>query len=539
MKRKELLSWCLGFALLGSALPIVAQTPPASRYDVVVYGATSAGVFTAIAAGREHLRVALVEPGRHVGGMVTGGLSGSDIANPDVIGGLAREFFDRMGTYYNTAQYGHSTAWNFEPHVAEAALNDMLRQAGVTVAFDEPILLHQEGVRRGHHLEHFRTRTRDWAAPIFVDGSYEGDLLTLAGVSSTMGRESQQQYGEDLAGVRPVTPLNQLPEGLQARGPDGKLLAQISSEPLAAAGSGDGKVQSFNFRLILSSDPANQLPFTQPAGYDPAAYALFHGLWPLLDKQLGHPAQLGDIFRIVPIPNRKADFNNSGGFSTDYLNQSWTYLKLDAAGRRRIFDEHRAYTQGMLYFLSHDASVPLNIRTELRGYGYARDEFVDTDHWPPQLYIREGRRMVGEIVLTERDLVTDRTKPDTIGMGSHNIDSHNVQRIVSREGYAWNEGDVEVHVQPYAIPYRVLLPKASEADNLLVPMCVSASHMAYSSLRMEPQYMILGQAAGEAAALAIRQHTSVQQVDVAALQHRLEDAGAILSYPIKTNYVVQ
>lgn len=538
MKCVRSLSLLFGLGLVLGGVSCDGQAP-APAYDVVVYGATSAGVFTAIAAGREHLRVALVEPGRHVGGMVTGGLSGSDIANPDVIGGLAREFFDRMGAYYGTAQYGHSTSWNFEPHVAEAALLDMLSKAGVAVVFNEPIRERQPGIRQGSHLSHFRTRNRDWVAKVFVDASYEGDLLSQAGVSNTIGREGESQYGEDLAGVRGETPLNQLPAGVHAHGPDGKLLAHISDAPLAVPGSADDKVQSFNFRLILSTDPANQLPFAKPANYDPGNYALFRELWPLLDKQLGRPAGIGDVLRIVPIPNHKADFNNNGGFSTDYLNQSWDYLTLDAAGRKRVFDAHAAYTAGIMHFLAYDPSVPANVRQELLRYGYARDEFADTNHWPPQLYIREGRRMVGDFVLTERDLVRERTKPDAIGMGSHNIDSHNVQRIVTKEGFAWNEGDVEVHVQPYALPYRVLLPKASEADNLLVPMCVSASHMAYSSLRMEPQYMILGQAAGEAAALAIRTQVPVQKVDVSALQHKLEADGAILSYPIKTNYIVQ
>jgi hypothetical protein len=444
-----------------------------------------------------------------------------------------------MGAYYDTAQYGHSTAWNFEPHVAEAVLLDMLKQAGVQTFFGEPMIEGQKGIREGRHLKHFRTKTRDWIAQIFVDSSYEGDLMALAGVSYTSGRESEKEYGEELAGVRGATPLNQLPIGIKPYGLGGKLIAQINPEPLLKPGSGDGKVQSFNFRLILSTDPANSLPFTPPQGYDPHAYALFTQLWPVLEKQESRAPQLSDIMRIVPIPNHKADFNNSGGFSTDFLNRSWDYLTLNAARRKRVFDDHVAYTRGMFYFLAHDSSVPKTVQNELLRYGYAKDEFVRTGNWPPQLYIREGRRMIGDFVLTEQDLTEDTKKPDAIGMGSHNIDSHNVQRIVTKDGFVQNEGDVEVHVQPYMIPYRVLLPKSAEADNLLVPMCVSASHMAYSSLRMEPQYMILGQATGEAATLAIRDRVAVQNISVVALQQKLLKDGAILSYPIKTNYIVQ
>ncbi|MCU1324109.1 MAG: putative secreted protein putative xanthan lyase related [Acidobacteriaceae bacterium] len=512
----------------------------ATHFDLVVYGATEAGVMAAVAASRENLKVALVEPTAHIGGMLTGGLSGSDIANPDVIGGLAREFFDRMGSHYNAERLGHSTAWNFEPHVAEAALKDLLNKANVSVFLNEPLSPKQDRVRIGSHILGFQTRTRRWDADAFADCTYEGDLLPLIGVAFTSGRESSSKYRESLAGVRAETPANQLPNGVSSyRSGTRTLLPEVNPGPLARPGSGDDKVQAFNFRLIMSRDTHNQISFEQPNGYNPATYALLNGVWKALQQSLGRPLVLSDIFRIVPIPNDKADFNNIGGFSTDFLNHSWTYLNATAEGRKAIFDDHVRYTKGLLFFLSHDDSVPIAIREELCKWGLAKDEFTESNNWPPQLYIREGRRMVGEFVLTQADLLSDRVKGDSIGMGSHNIDSHNVQRIVDEQGMAKNEGDVQEHVQPYALPYRILTPLHSEADNLLVPICVSASHVAYSSLRMEPQYMILGQAAGVAAALAVHDHRAVQDIDIHQLQDRLVALGAILSYPIATNYIVQ
>jgi len=531
------------FCLFGLFFSLLLSKPALSQqrsYDLIVYGGTASGVMTAVAASREHLRVAIIEPGDHVGGMLTSGLSGTDVANPDVIGGLAREFFDRMGAHYHAERFGHSTAWNFEPYVGEAVLRQMLVEAKVDVFYNER--LNEQGAVDKQHGHIISIRTDDneaWKASVFADCSYEGDLMAQAEVAFTIGREGTDKYGEELAGVRTETPMNQLPDYVSAYGPDGKLLPQISPVPLAKAGTADDKVQAFNFRLILSRNRSNQLPFDKPGNYRASDYALLHRALLQLSKEKGRNLRLADALRIVPIPNEKADFNNIGGFSTDYLNESWVYLTESYARRAQIFQQHIAYTKGLMYFLAHDPGVPTSIRSELNLWGYAKDEFKNSGQWPFQLYIREGRRMTSDFVLTQKDLQTSRTKRDTIGLGSHNIDSHNVQRIVTSNGFALNEGDVQEHVQPYALPYSILVPKQSEASNLLVPICVSASHVAYSSLRMEPQYMILGQAAGIAAAVAVQNRTTVQAVNIEVLQNKLKAADAILSYPITTNYIVQ
>ncbi|HEV2447886.1 MAG TPA: FAD-dependent oxidoreductase, partial [Candidatus Sulfopaludibacter sp.] len=364
-----------------------------------------------------------------------------------------------------------------------------------------------------------------FAAKIFADCSYEGDLMAQSGVTFTWGRESAAQYGESLAGVRSETPFHQFRMDLSPYGADHKLLPEIAPDPSGPPGSADRRVQAYNFRLIFSRDPANQVPYPEPAHYDPARYELLARL-----LAAAPDLHFDQVVSIGPIPNQKADINNNGPFSTDFIGRSWDYPNASYQRRAEIFSEHEEYTKGFLWFLAHDPRVPAALQKEANQWGLAADEFTGTDHWPPQLYIREARRMVGEYVMTQRDIQNDLAKPDAIGMGSYNSDSHNVERIVNAAGFVRNEGDMQVPVKPYQIPYRILLPKRAEARNLLVPVCFSASHVAYSTLRMEPQYMILGHAAGVAAAMAVRKSIAVQDVDTAALTRTLVEQGAILEY---------
>jgi hypothetical protein len=296
-------------------------------------------------------------------------------------------------------------------------------------------------------------------------------------------------------------------------------------------GSADKKVQAYNFRLCLTDTPGNRLPFPKPAGYDPARYTLLARLIGALTTKNGAPPKMADLMKPDRIPNGKTDVNNNGAVSTDYIGASWAYPEADYAARAKIWQDHLAYTQGLLYFLANDPQVPATLRAEVSNFGPSNDEFVDTDHWPHQLYVREARRMIGEYVVSQKDIQTERTKPDSIGMGSYNSDSHNVQRVPTSAGFVENEGDMQVPVQPYQIPYRVVLPKRAEATNLLDPVTFSASHVAYSTLRMEPQYMIIGQATGIAAKMAIDANVDVQLVDVAALQTKLKAGNAVLSLP--------
>ena len=497
-----------------------------SAYDLVVYGATAGGVATAVSAARMGLSVALLDSGHHVGGMVSSGLSHTDVGRREVIGGLALEFYWRAGTYYGLPQYLQDFAWYVEPHVAEQIFRRMLQEAGVTLLPGRR-LREASGVRRQNGILS-AIETEDgatYAARVFADCSYEGDLMAQSGVSYTWGREAAAQYGESLAGLRSETPFHQFRVDLSPYAANRKLLPEISGDPAGVPGTADRKVQAYNFRLIFSSNPANQIPYPKPERYDPGRYEL---LARLLATTPG--LHFADVVSIGPIPNRKADINNNGPFSTDFIGHSWDYPNAGYARRAEIWREHREYTEGFLWFLAHDPRVPPALQKEANEWGLAADEFTGTDHWPPQLYIREARRMIGEYVMTQRDIQTDLVKPDAIGMGSYNSDSHNVQRIVNAAGFVRNEGDMQVPVNPYQIPYRILLPKRAEARNLLVPVCFSASHVAYSTLRMEPQYMILGHAAGVAAALAIRGSLAVQDIDTAALARTLVQQGAILEY---------
>jgi acetyl esterase/lipase len=516
-------------------------------YDVVVYGGTAGGVVTAIAAAREGRRVALLEPRDHLGGMVSGGLGWTDYGKKEVIGGYALEFYRRAGR-----KYGTDVQWHLEPHVAEEIFHEWVAEAGVDVFFRHRLRERTGVVKDGTrvtavHLEN----GAEFRARVFVDASYEGDLMAQAGVTYTFGRESSAQYGESLAGVRDRTPLHQFEVPVDPYDADGRLLPEITDWTKEPPGTADRKIQAYNFRVCMTQVPGNRVPFPKPAGYDPARFALLARMLAAMDahkravaaraaadpsrgpdpkRRLDQPWSLRDVMKPDPIPNGKTDTNNYGAFSTDYIGGNYDYPDGDYATRERIWQEHTRYVQGFFYFLQNDPQVPEALREAMAPWGLCKDEFVDTGNWPHQLYVREARRLVGEYVMTQRDIQTDLAKPDVIGMGSYNSDSHNIQRFVNADGYAENEGDMQVPVTPYQIPYRMLLPRRAEATNLLVAVPFSASHVAYSTLRMEPQYMIIGQAAGVAAAMAVAADVDVHAIDVPALVETLRGQGAVLSY---------
>jgi hypothetical protein len=367
-----------------------------------------------------------------------------------------------------------------------------------------------------------------FAARIFIDSSYEGDLMAQAGVTWTYGRESSTQYGESLAGVRDKTPLHQFLVDVAAKDDRGQLLPEISNAIVAFPGAADKAVQAYNFRMCFSA-AADRIVFAKPVNYDAHRYELLARFLAARTKSEGRPPALGTLMKIDRLPNGTTDVNNNGAFSTDYIGGSWEYPNATYAKRDEIWQAHKDYQAGLFYFLANDPSVPAAVRQEMNSWGLCAAEFTDTGHWPRQLYIREDRRMVGEYVMVQQDLQTNLTKPDPVGMGSYNSDSHNVERIVSG-GFVRNEGDMQVAVKPYQIPYRVMLPKRAEAENLLVPVAFSASHVAYSSVRMEPQYMILGQAAGIAAKMAIDARTPLQEIDTATLTAKLRAQGVVMEY---------
>lgn len=500
--------------------------------DLVVYGGTASGVMTAYSAAREGMHVVLLEPGAHLGGMVTGGLSATDLGDSSVIGGYAREFYIKAAAHYGVHGLNRPEDWRSEPRVDEAIFTEMLKEAGVDVQFHER-LRENNGVETGDKriVEIVTEDGKQWRAKVFADCSYEGELMAQAKVSYTWGREGEREYSEDLAGVREHTTHHQFGWKMSPYDAQHHLLLEVDSGPMGKPGARDQKVQAYNFRLILTHDAMNRLPFDRPDGYERERFALLERYLSEFTKHVGREPRVDDLFLVVPLPNQKADFNNNGPISTDYIGHSWKYPEASYAEKDAIWNEHLLYTKSLMYFLSHDESVPASLRVELNGWGLPKDEFADSDHWSRQLYVREGRRMTGAYVMRQSDLQRERTKQDSIGMGSYNSDSHNVQRVAMPDGSVQNEGNVEVPVQPYEIAYRSITPKRTEVTNLLVPVCLSATHAAYSSVRMEPQYMIIGQAAGVAAALAVRAKTTVQDVPIAKLQKRLREKGAVLGGP--------
>ncbi|AMY09672.1 FAD dependent oxidoreductase [Luteitalea pratensis] len=532
-------------AILVTSSAAIAQPAP-NTFDVVVYGGTAGGVVMAIAAAREGASVALLEPRDHLGGMVSGGLGWTDFGKKEVIGGYALEFYERAGK-----KYGVPIQWYLEPHVAENIFHEWVAEAGVRVFFRHR-LVEKTGVTKDGlrvvaiHMENGAT----FRARVFADATYEGDLMAQAGVSYTFGREGSDRYGESLAGVRDRTPLHQFQVNIPARDASGALLPEVSGEQRSSAGTADTKLQAYNFRVCMTQREDNRVPFPMPNGYSPGRFAVLAKMLAAMDaikkaaasdpagaerrgdpkSRLTQPWTLWDVMKPDPIPNGKTDTNNNGAFSTDYIGGNYAYAEGDYATRARIWQAHVDYVQGFLYFLQHDPLVPAALQAAMTPWGLCKDEFVDTEHWPHQLYVREARRMVGEFVVSQKDIQTELTKRDAIGMGSYNSDSHNIQRIVNAEGFAENEGDMQVSVTPYQIPYRVMLPRRTEATNLLVPVAFSASHVAYSTLRMEPQYMIIGHAAGVAAKMAIDADIPVQAVPPAALRARLSSQRAVFEW---------
>ena len=492
--------------------------------DVLVAGGTAAGVCAAVAAARHGAQVTLLEPGRHLGGMTSGGLGYTDVGDVRVLGGLAAEFRRDVAAHYDVP-VGHFAGP--EPHVAEAIFVRWLEQAGVDVVLGASLTDVQ---RTGSTV----TGVGGYGAGVVIDATYEGDVLALAGVTTRVGREDRTLHGEQFAGRREIVPgRHSMPWGVSPFLPDGTLLPQLATEPMAEVGTGDGNVMSFGYRLCLTAG-SDRIPFTEPDGYDPA-------YWEVARRYLavgGAAEPAGRWLGLEPnLPGQKCDANSLGPVSLSVLDGSAReWATGDAATRARIAAAHEVHARSFLWFLSSDPDVPDDIRRDLGRWGFAPDEFADTGHIPHQLYVREARRMVGEATLTEHDLRAGARPADTIALGSYHLDIREVQRTwrwvyehPRPVGMGVTEGYLSVPVPRYGIPYRALTPRRSDAENLLVPVCISASHVAFSSVRMEVQYQMLGHAAGLAAAAAVAADRAVQDVDVAALRTRLAAEGQVLT----------
>lgn len=502
---------------------LTACSKPQAEYDVCVYGGTSAGVIAAYAVAKQGKKVLLVEPGYRLGGMTSGGLGQTDIGNKQVVKGLSLDFYRRAG-----AEYGTLESWIFEPKVAESIFKGYIERGNVEVMYGRRIVGAQKHKASIHSIFLESVEGEPLAevfAKVFIDCSYEGDLMALSGVSYVVGREDNRVYGEDHNGVQ-MQHLHQFTDGVdpyvEKGNPASGLLWGISDEKMAATGSGDKKVQAYNYRICLTSDPANMLPIEKPADYDPSRYEL---LLRVIEAQKQY--NLDNYFIVSPMPNNKTDINNRGPFSSDMIGENYGYPEGSYAEREKIIEAHKSYTLGLLWFIGNDERVPKQLRDQMLSWGLPKDEYIEYGHWTPQLYIREARRMVGEYVTTQANCDNVVSVADGVGMAAYTMDSHNCQRIViEKDGVAMvkNEGNVEIYGGlPYDVSYRSITPKREECDNLLVPVCLSASHIAYGSIRMEPVFMLLAQSAAKAAVLAIDAGVKVQEVDVEQIQRMYEE----------------
>lgn len=490
--------------------------------DVCVYGATAAGVIAAYTAKKMGKSVVLIEPGGHLGGMTSGGLGYTDIGNKYAITGLSRDFYRRIGRHY-----GKFEQWTFEPSVAKKYLQQYLDEVGIKVVYQNRVISASKSgaeiksIILENSIKPEAGTNRTIIAKVYLDCTYEGDLMAKAGVKYTVGREANSDYNETINGVQ-LMKGHQLPDGIDPYKIEGKaesgLLWGVSPAKLEPNGTGDKKVQAYNYRICLTSDPNNMVPITKPEGYDPTHFEL---LARLIAKQPERKA-LNDYFIWSKMPNNKTDINNRNGFSTDMIGMNHDYPDADYMKRAEIIKAHETYTKGLLYFFGHDPRVPAELREAMLKWGYPKDEYVETGNWSPQLYVREARRMIGSYVMTQANCEGKEVVKDGVGMAAYTMDSHNIQRIVIN-GMAKNEGNVEIGgFGPYPIAYGSLVPKEKECTNLLVPVCLSATHIAYGSIRMEPVFMVLAQSSAIAAVMAIDSKKSVQQIDVAKLQAKLK-----------------
>ena len=498
------------------------------EYDVVVYGLTSAGVMAAVQAKRMKKTVIVVGPDKHLGGLSSGGLGRTDIGNKTAIGGLSHEFYQRLG-----AHYGEAETWMFEPHAAEKVFEDFVAEYQITVHRDEWLDRSScKGIemKDGRILSITMLSGKTYRGKMFIDATYEGDLMAAADVSYTLGREANSEYGETLSGVattydmhhqfsKPVDPY------VEPGNPSSGLLLGITKGGPGDEGSADKRIQAYCFRMCLTNVPENRIPVPKPEGYDPLRYEL------LLRTVLAGANPYGDeYFMVTAMPNGKTDSNNKGPFSTDNIGMNYDYPEGDYATRKQIIADHETYQKGFVWFLTNDPRVPEELRKKVGQWGLPKDEFTDNGNWSHQLYIREARRMVGAYVMTQLNCEGKTKIDNSIGMGAYTMDSHHTQRYVDKNGHVRNEGDVQVGgFGPYPIAYGSLVPKRGECVNLLVPVCLSSTHMAFGSIRMEPVFMVLGQSAATAAVQAIDASVAVQDVDYTKLRERLLADKQVLS----------
>jgi hypothetical protein len=521
--------------------------------DVIIYGGTSAAVIAAVEVVQSGKTVIVVSPDTHLGGLTAGGLGWTDTGRKETIGGLSRNFYHRVYNHYQQDEawrwmkkdeYGNTgqgtpaidgdmrTMWIFEPHIAEQVFEELIEEHQVRLYRNE-WLNRENGMEKqdGNIISITTLSGKTFRGKMFMDATYEGDLMAAAGITYNVGREGTDVYGEDWNGVQtgayhhrhhfmvldqPIDPY------IVPGDPSSGLLPRISAEHPGEKGQGDHRVQAYCFRVCMTDHPGNRIPFSKPEGYDSTQYELLVRIFDAGWREWFH--------KFDAIPNRKTDTNNHGPFSSDNIGMNYDYPDATYERRREIIMEHETYQKGLLWFVANDPRVPREIQLKMKEWGLPKDEFTDNGNWPHQIYVREARRMIGSFVMTENELLKRKPTPESVGMGSYTIDSHNVQRYVTEEGHVHNEGDIGVGLPgPYEIAYGALVPKKEECRNLLVPVCASASHIAFGSIRMEPVFMILGQSAAVAACMAIDEGIAVQDVEYEKLKNLLLEKGQVLT----------
>ncbi|MRI02224.1 FAD-dependent oxidoreductase [Kriegella sp. EG-1] len=529
-----------------------------AKYDVVIYGGTSAGVAAAIQSSRMGKSVVLIEPTNRIGGLTTGGLGQTDIGNKQAIGGISREFYENIKKYYDIpenwkwekksdyidsgqtrTEKGEASMWTFEPSAALSVYKSMMEKEKIEMVYNER-LNRNNGVEKVESSIKSITMEsgKTYVGKVYLDATYEGDLMAAAGVSYVIGRESNKEYGETLNGVQPnnynVSLINLVSKNAANHNfmqrvdpyivkgkPESGLLPNVNEKP-GVQGEGDDKIQAYCFRMCLTDHPDNRIPFKKPANYNELEYEL------LFRNYEAHNGSVRNMYYkggpLLPLinsgmPNRKTDSNNRFGFSTDYIGKNYTYPEASYAERVKIIEDHRNYQMGLMWTLANHPRIPEEVRNEASKWGTTKDEFEREDGWQQQLYVREARRMISDYVMTQRNCEGLEVAEDVIGLAAYTMDSNNTQRYVDANGYVQNEGNVEAHgFDPYPISYKSLVPKKEECGNLIVPVCLSATHIAFGSIRMEPVFMVLGESAATAASLAIDSGKSVQDVSYESLK---------------------
>ena len=541
--------WFIYFVIL---IPINASAQIIQSYDVVIYGGTSAGVSAAIQCSRMGKKVILIEPTNRIGGLTTGGLGKTDIGNKQAIGGVSREFYQKIKTYYLKSEnwiwetrdaykgvgydtFNEDAMWAFEPSVALKVFLEMVKnESNIHIVYNQR-LNRKLGIKKEKQvIKSIQMETGQiYQGKIFMDCTYEGDLMAASGVSYTVGRESNSQYGESLNGVQANNFNLTLQKKLSRNGihhnfiegvspylvkgnPKSGLLPFVSAEKPGVDGQADNKIQAYCYRMTLTNLPENRIPFKKPDGYNELEYELLFRNYEAAKGDIRKMYDYGDP--LVPwinsaMPNRKTDINNQKGFSTDFIGQNYRYPEASYDERLKIAALHKKYQQGLMWTLSYHPRIPKEVRAVVSEWGTCKDEFISDSGWTDQLYIREARRMVSDYVMTQKNCEALSVAEDAIGLGAYQMDSHPAQRYVDVNGFVKNEGNVEAHVSaPFPISYKSIIPKKSEATNLFIPVCLASSHIAYGSIRMEPVFMVLGQSAAIAASIAIDKNVQIQEV---------------------------